>query len=99
MAAKPSLIISVLLGLTPLAADARIPRDHAQVAAFKLANPCPSTGQPRGACPGHHVDHVEPLCAGGVDRAHNMQWMSLEEHRYKTRTDVRVCRQLNAVQH
>jgi hypothetical protein len=83
--------------LIPLLADARIPRSAAEVLAFKLHNPCTSTGLRRGACPGYQVDHVQPLCSGGPDTAANMQWLSVADHRTKTRQDVRVCRYLRRV--
>lgn len=73
-------------------------RSAAELRAFQRANPCPATGQHRGACPGYQIDHIEPLCAQGVDKPHNMQWLTIEEHRYKTATDVRVCAQLRSAQ-
>ena len=75
-------------------AEARIQRSAAEVLAFKRSSPCPSTGLRRGACPGHHVDHVIPLCAGGLDAKANMQWITIEDHRFKTLVDVRECRRL-----
>jgi len=74
------------------AAEAKIPRSPAAVAEFKRANPCPATGAHRGPCPGHQVDHIEPLCAGGPDTPENMQWLTISEHRDKTRFDVFLCR-------
>lgn len=82
--------------LVPGLAEARIPRDRAQVRAFRADNPCPATGLVRGACPGHHVDHIVPLCAGGADHPSNMQWISKEDHRWKTFVDVRACRKARA---
>lgn len=76
----------------PWPAEARIPRDRAQVRAFRAENPCPATGLVHGACPGWHVDHVLPLCAGGGDRPSNMQWITKEDHRFKTLVDERECR-------
>lgn len=73
---------------------AKIPRDQSELRAFQRANACPSTGQHRGKCPGWQIDHIEPLCASGRDHRDNLQWLTIEEHRYKTRTDVRVCRGL-----
>ena len=73
-------------------AHARIERDRAQVRAFRAENPCPATGLRRGACPGYHVDHITPLCAGGPDRPENMQWITKEDHRFKTLVDVKECR-------
>lgn len=85
------LLVGLVLAL-PLLAAARIPRDRAEVRAFRAAHPCPSTGLARGACPGHHVDHVIALCAGGADKRWNMQWITREDHRFKTLVDVRECR-------
>jgi len=61
---------------------------------FQRDNPCPRTGATRGRCPGHDIDHIQPLCAGGPDTPENMQWLTLEQHREKTRRDVFECRVL-----
>lgn len=74
--------------------EARIPRNAAEVKAFRLENPCPSTRLLRGACPGYQVDHTIPLCAGGPDHRSNMFWLSVEDHKFKTFTDLRECRKL-----
>lgn len=66
-------------------------RSRTELAAFKRANPCPVTGQARSACPGWEVDHIVPLCNGGPDKPANMQWLTVDAHREKTKTDVRVC--------
>ena len=87
-----SLLLVLLAILMPLAADAEIKRDRAQVRSFRAEHPCPATGRTRGACPGWHVDHVTPLCAGGPDSPDNMQWITREDHRFKTLVDVRECR-------
>ncbi len=89
--ARAALIATLLL-LGMQAAEARIQRSSAAVAAFKRANPCPMNQATRGACPGYEVDHVEPLCAGGPDTPANMQWLTHHEHRQKTRHDVVRCR-------
>ena len=73
-------------------ADARLPRDRAEVSAFRAENACPASGLFRGACPGFEVDHVLALCAGGADKRENMQWLAKEDHRFKTAVDVRECR-------
>ena len=91
----PALLCLALL--LPMAAEARIPRSAAEVLAFKRHNPCPSTDLRRGACPGYQVDHVQPLCSGGPDTRANMQWLSVADHRIKTRQDVRVCRYLRKI--
>lgn len=83
------LVFALFMGAA--GADARSARE---VLAFKRANPCPSTGLSRGACPGYQVDHTIALCAGGPDNTANMAWLSVEDHRFKTFTDVRECRKL-----
>lgn len=85
-------LIATLLLFGLQAAEARIQRSSAAVAAFKRATPCPMNGAKRGSCPGYEVDHVEPLCAGGPDTPENMQWLTRHEHRQKTRLDVLRCR-------
>lgn len=96
MTRKLALLLACLT-LT-LTADARPPRSAAEVLAFKRATPCPSTGLRSGACPGHQVDHADPLCAGGSDHRDNMQWLTVEEHRMKTRSDVRMCRNFRKIE-
>lgn len=68
-------------------------RSRAVRADFQRTHPCPSTGRSSGPCPGYQVDHRIALCAGGADRAGNLQWLSLEAHRRKTRQDIAECRQ------
>lgn len=70
------------------------PRSRSEVRAFRADHPCPATGKTRGACPGWHVDHIVALCAGGPDKPANMQWITREDHRFKTLVDVRECRKL-----
>jgi hypothetical protein len=67
-------------------------RSRSVRAEFQRANPCPSTGRTSGACPGHQVDHHTPLCIGGKDEPGNLRWMTVEDHKRKTRSDVRLCR-------
>lgn len=87
-------LLALVLALVVGAADARIPRSAAEVRAFRAEHPCPSTARVRGACPGWQVDHAVPLCAGGTDHRSNMQWISAQDHRWKTFVDVRECRKL-----
>lgn len=89
--------MAVVLCLLSAATQSRPARSHAAITAFKAEQPCPATGKARGACPGHQVDHVTPLCAGGFDRPDNLQWLPIEHHRVKTRTDVAVCAKLRAL--
>lgn len=82
--------MSIVLML-PSLTDAR---SQAEVRAFRAENPCPATGRRSGACPGWQVDHIRPLCAGGLDKPSNMQWIAVDDHRFKTHVDVRECRKL-----
>jgi len=82
----------------PMDASARIHRDKAALLEFRRLNPCPETQSTSGKCPGWQIDHVEPLCAQGADRLENLQWLTTQEHKWKTRTDVRVCRMLRGAQ-
>lgn len=66
-------------------------RSRAAISAFKRQAPCPTTGRARGPCPGFIVDHITPLCAGGADAPHNMQWQTAAEARVKDRAERALC--------
>jgi hypothetical protein len=51
------------------------------------------TGHPNG-WPGHVVDHIEPLCAGGADAIYNMQWQTVEEAKIKDQEEYKLCDEL-----
>jgi hypothetical protein len=87
----------VAIGLFPQDSEAVIKRSQAAKLEFRLSQPCPGTGLYRGRCDGYQVDHVQPLCSGGADTPANMQWLSVSEHKTKTRKDVRVCRYLRMI--
>jgi hypothetical protein len=72
-------------------------RSRVARAEFHRAHPCPSTGATRGACPGHVVDHVTPLCAGGPDHPANMQWQTVADAKTKDRGERRLCKRTFAV--
>jgi hypothetical protein len=78
----------LLVALTAQAAD----RSPAVKAEFRRLNPCPSTGLTKGACPGYQVDHREALICGGADVTSNLQWLAVQEHKEKTRVEVKLCR-------
>jgi hypothetical protein len=89
--------LGVLMLLLAHPAFARIHGHHhtsAAVHEFKRANACPSTGLRDGPCPGFVVDHVQPLCAGGSDRAENLQWQERTAAREKVREERRQCRRV-----
>lgn len=84
-----SLLVAaaILLGSTtqPL-------RSPALRAEFVRTHPCPANNHTRGACPGYQVDHRVALVCGGRDEMTNLQWLSVEEHKAKTRVEVKLCR-------
>ena len=71
------------------------PRSPALRAELQRLEPCPATGEPRGPCPGFEVDHTIALCLTGPggDIISNLQWLSIEDHRRKTKRDIELCRQ------
>lgn len=70
------------------------PRSPAAIAEFKRENPCPATGERRGSCPGYQIDHRIPLKCGGDDVIANMQWLTVEAHKEKTKSEAAWCRRL-----
>jgi hypothetical protein len=72
----------------------RIARSAQAKKEFTKAHPCPafnlqrSTVQRSTACPGYQVDHVKPLACGGEDSPRNMQWLTVAEHRAKSKRDA-----------
>jgi hypothetical protein len=91
--------LALIAALAACELAAGTPRSAAERLAFVRENPCPPTGQRRGACPGWEVDHIQPLCAGGPDHRSNMHWLSKEDHRFKTLVDVRECRRTTRANH
>lgn len=89
------IICTVVLSISSQA-NAKHPRSSAVKADFQRSNPCPSTGQRRGACPGWVKDHVTPLCAGGADSPDNLQWQSVQEAKIKDREERKMCRRNQA---
>lgn len=83
---RAALLALLMTPLCALARDRSVRRD------FHRSNPCPSTGRTSGACPGYVVDHVVPLCAGGLDDPTNMQWQDRESARHKDRGERAQCR-------
>ena len=83
--------------LLPTFADAApYNRSSAARLSFAKHTACPATGLHVTSCPGHVIDHIVPLCAGGPDKPANMQW---QEYRASLRKDVqerRDCRALAA---
>lgn len=87
-----SLVFALLVAVPPAPTFAKQPRSTVERHAFVKEQACPATGQHRLPCQGWHIDHVIALCAGGADHRSNMQWLTIEEHKTKTKQDVRSCR-------
>jgi hypothetical protein len=68
-----------------------IVRHRARILEFQRRARCPATGQRGGKCPGHVVDHVVPLCAGGRDTPANMQYQQAELARAKDVLELQLC--------
>lgn len=84
----------LLLMLATTASASQIARSTSIRAEFQRHTPCPSTGAPRGRCPGYVVDHITPLCAGGADHPGNLQWQTVHAAKLKDRQEHRLCRDL-----
>lgn len=91
MLTKSALIFIAACAMSTWA-DARIERSAAARHAFVKTNACPSTGRHRLPCPGYQIDHVIPLCAGGIDKTSNLQWLEIQAHKGKTRLDIHLCK-------
>lgn len=66
-------------------------RSSAAKSEFKREYPCPSTGKSSGGCSGYQIDHRQPLAAGGSDHKSNMQWLTVDQHKAKTKWERRSC--------
>ena len=87
--AKASAIFALILASFPAWS---LPRSAQAIAEFKRQQPCPITEKRRGPCPGYQIDHVTPLKCGGPDHPSNMQWLTVEDHKAKTKREARLCR-------
>ena len=85
------VLFLILVASLLFPAAAKIPRDPAQVRAFKQQNACPATGKIRDKCPGYVVDHIIPLCAGGDDAPSNMQWQDYKTSLLKDQWERQLC--------
>ena len=85
-------LFSILAAWLVLDPSLALSRDLKARKAFISANPCPSTGKRSGSCPGWIVDHVKPLCVGGLDAPVNMQWQTVAAAKAKDRQEQAECR-------
>lgn len=80
-----SCVLLLICLAMPVLSDAGQERSRAQVRAFLQQQGLEQTPE------GYEVDHIVPLCAGGRDAPENMQLLTREQHREKTRHDLRRC--------
>lgn len=90
-------LYAIIIGLaaTPIAfaaIAADSPRPSNAEILFRLANPCPSTGQAQGICKGYVIDRVIPIVCGGAEEPGNMQWQTLAKAKEKDRWERIGCR-------
>jgi hypothetical protein len=81
--------LTLLLFVATFTAQAR---DPSQVTAFRKDHPCPATNLTKGACPNYVVDHIIPLCIGGLDAPTNMQWQDKPTSLIKDKLEWEACR-------
>lgn len=90
---KTGIIVALMLALFSCAqAESKTYRSRAQVDRFLRQHGFERTP------PGYQVDHIIPLCAGGEDAPENMQLLTVEEHRRKTKVDLWLCRWLRRME-
>ena len=93
---RSNIFFAVLLTLvatgTAAAAAPDANRTRKAEALFRLANPCPATGQSTGACAGYVIDRIVPIVCGGDEAPDNMQWQTVAEAKAKDRWERIGCR-------
>jgi hypothetical protein len=77
-----ALIASAATAQVPLARSRPLIREFARI-----------TGYPHGR-PGYVVDHRIPLCAGGADALHNLQWQERRASYVKDVFERALCRDM-----
>jgi hypothetical protein len=89
-----TLLLSLSLQTSAILRDenGRIHRDRTAVEAFKRMHPCPPTGKGYGSCKGFVVDHIIPLCYGGLDKPENMQWQEYFISKKKDVLENKLCK-------
>ena len=93
MIPSPWPVLGAVLALACVAAPAaQSQRPSNAEVLFRLANPCPATGQTQGACAGYVIDRIIPVVCGGVEDPANMQWQTIAEAKEKDRWERIGCR-------
>lgn len=86
----------VALCITSIADAAPVKRSYAAKKAFAMRVPCPLTGLHTISCrkgkERYVIDHIWPLCAGGLDIPENMQWQEITASYRKDVQERYLCR-------
>lgn len=83
------LIMLALITTNSFALD----RSSKAIYQFKKNNKCPSNNKYLSKkCKGYEIDHIIPLKCNGVDAPTNMQWLSVKEHKIKTKKQTKLCK-------
>ena len=94
---RAAALAAAVLALASVFTDATaepIKRSSAAKREFRASHPCPATDKSVGPCAGYVIDHIVPLCAGGADRADNMQWQTVAVGKEKDLLVAAFCRDL-----
>lgn len=86
------LIVSVGAVTCLCAASSLDSRSFKAEVFFRMANPCPSTGQTSGTCAGYVIDRIIPVACGGAEEPSNMQWQTIAQAKAKDRWERIGCR-------
>lgn len=93
MRTNAATFLMLALCLASSTTDARTARSHSAKRDFVAVHPCPATGSHKvKRCLGYVIDHIKPLCAGGPDAPHNMQWQTVSDAKVKDRWERQLCR-------
>jgi len=90
------VLASAFLALALASPTAARARDPEQRALFVQKHPCPTNGKTGGVCSGYVVNHVVPLCSGGMDRPSNMRWQPVAETQPGVREKHKLCHRTKA---
>lgn len=72
-------------------ARGRIKRSKKAKNDFAHTRPCPATGKRSASCRGFRIDHITPLACGGTDTPANMQWLTTEQWKQKSKWERKGC--------